>query len=316
MRVAIFFYGHPKQIETEEPGNTGEEAEPGPDRPPAGDLPGQGHGYRQLVPGLDTEIWFEGNVDKKLQSSLARLHVNMGHSSKAELTRMMAAAGTLNARILTALDNLRCGSCIRTKMPIRPPPSGVPENFCGFFGEVIQADIVYIRTIEGSNHAVLGLTCESTSYHTAKIVENRSPPLILKTLLELWYRPLGLPVRFRCDPGGEFGGEVIQFHTRHGVLHDVIPAEAHHRLGKIERRNALLRSIVERIIDEKGIATADLLDQCLAAATHTMNASTYSFGRSPYQAVFGKIPRPLGDLLSDLGDFPRATGFATGSAAS
>ncbi|CAE7210134.1 TY5A [Symbiodinium sp. KB8] len=299
VRVAIFFYGHPKQIETEEPGNTGEEAEPGPERPPAGDLPGQGHGFRQLVPGLDTEIWFEGNVDKKLQSSLARLHVNMGHSSKAELTRMMAAAGTLNARILTALDNLRCGSCIRTKMPIRPPPSGVPENFCGFFGEVIQADIVYIRTIEGSNHAVLGLTCESTSYHTAKIVENRSPALILKTLLELWYRPLGLPVRFRCDPGGEFGGEVIQFHTRHGVLHDVIPAEAHHRLGKIERRNALLRSIVERIVDEKGIATADLLDQCLAAATHTMNASTYSFGRSPYQAVFGKIPRPLGDLLSD-----------------
>ena len=58
---------------------------------------------------MDTEIWFEGNVDQ-LQASLARLHVNMGHASKAELVRMLAAAGNLSARVLTGLDNLRCGS--------------------------------------------------------------------------------------------------------------------------------------------------------------------------------------------------------------
>ena len=105
--------------------------------------------------------------------------------------------------------------------------------------------------------------------------------------------------QIRCDPGGEYGGEVIQFHMRHGIIHDVIPAEAHHRLGKIERRNALLRSITERLVDERGIADKESLDQCLIAATHTINSCTFTHGRSPYQAVFGKIPRPIGDLISD-----------------
>ena len=87
------------------------------------------------------------------------------------------------------------------------------------------------------------------------VLANKNPETILKAILEMWYRPLGLPLKFRCDPGGEFGGEVIQFHMRHGIIHDVIPAEAHHRLGKIERRNVPLRSIVERLVDEHGIAT-------------------------------------------------------------
>ena len=113
------------------------------------------------------------------------------------------------------------------------------------------------------------------------VLANKNPETILKAILEMWYRPLGLPLKFRCDPGGEFGGEVIQFHMRHGIIHDVIPAEAHHRLGKIERRNALLRSIVERLVDERGIATQTELDQCLVAATFTMNSCTYSHGRSP-----------------------------------
>ena len=251
------------------------------------------------MPGLDTEVWFEGTVDKKLQASLARLHLNMGHPPKAELVRMLAAAGTLSGKVLSALDNLRCGSCLRTRLPRQPPPAGLPSNFSGFFGEVVQADLVYLRVIHGSNYPVLGITCEATSYHVAKVLDNKTPAHVLATVQEMWYRPLGLPLKFRCDPGGEFGGEVVQFHMRHGIIHDVIPAEAHHRLGKIERRNALLRSIIERIVDEKGVATKEELDQCIIAATFTMNSCTFSHGRSPYQAVFGRVPRPLGDLLSD-----------------
>ena len=304
VRVAIFFYGMPKKPPEEEYQEPKEphpppeaEVENTADRPERR-LPG-GFMSRQPVPGLDTEIWFEGKVDKRLQASLARLHVNMGHAPRAELVRMLAAAGNLSGKVLSALDNLRCGSCLRTRLPLRPPPASLPGNFSGFFGEVLQADLVYLRVINGGNFPVLGITCEATSYHAAKVVENRTPANVLATIQELWYRPLGLPLKFRCDPGGEFGGEVIQFHMRHGIIHDVIPAEAHRRLGKIERRNALLRSIVERLVDEKGVATKAELDQCLIAATFTMNSCTFSHGRSPYQAVFGRVPRPLGDLLSD-----------------
>ena len=153
---------------------------------------------------MDTEIWFEGKVEPKLQASLARLHVNMAHASKAELVRMLAAAGHLSGKVLSGLDALRCGSCLRTRLPRQPPPSSLPSDFNGFFGEVIQADLVYLRVRDGKNFPVLGVACEATSYHTAAVVDNKSPGTILKHLLEMWYRPLGLPLKFRCDPGGEF----------------------------------------------------------------------------------------------------------------
>ena len=252
------------------------------------------------MPGIETEIWFEGggSIDRKLQNSLARLHVNMGHAPKSELVGMLAAAGTLNRKMMIGLDALRCGSCIRTNMPRQPPPAST-VTFSGYFGEVIQSDVVYLRVINGKNFAVLGISCEATSYHAAKVLESRAPADVLKTLQEIWCRPLGLPLKFRCDPGGEFGGEVIQFHMRHGIIHDVVPAEAHHRLGRIERCNALLRSITERLVDERGVADNEALDECLIAATHAINSCTFTHGRSPYQAVFGKIPRPIGDLISD-----------------
>ena len=41
------------------------------------------------------------------------------------------------------------------------------------------------------------------------------------------------------------------------------------------------------------------LDDILVAALYSINSSTYSYGRCPYQAVFGRLPRPVGDLISD-----------------
>ncbi|CAE7469062.1 CML10, partial [Symbiodinium pilosum] len=237
---------------------------------------------RQLrLAGYDAEIWFEDpprEVDRKLQYSLGRLHVNMGHAPKAELVRMLAAAGNLSKKVLTGLDCLRCGSCLRTRQPRPPPTSSTLSNYSGYFGEVLQSDVVYLRMINGENVPVLGVTCEATSYHAAKVLESRQPAHALATLLEIWYRPLGLPLRFKTDPGGEFGGEVTTFHMRHGILRETVPAEAHFRIGKIEREE---------------------LDQCLIAVLRTINSCTFSHGRSPAQAVFGRVARPLGDLVSD-----------------
>ena len=290
IRVAIFFYGVPNKTPEVEEATT-EEA------------PGQSS--TRPLHGFETEIWFEDaprEVDKKLQYSLARLHVNMGHPGRAELIRMLAASGNLSRKVLLGLDSLRCGSCQRLQKPRPPPVSSVAPVFTGFFGEVLQADLVYIRVISGAAIPVLGLTCEATNYHASKALTSRNPAEVLQCLLEIWYRPLGLPLHFKCDAGGEFAAEVAAWHGRSGILHEVVPAEAHHRLGKIERRNSLMRTLTERVIDERGVHNIEELNKVLPAITFSMNSSTYSYGRSPFQAVFGRVPRPLGDLSSD----PRA----------
>ena len=296
----MFFFGFPKKEAELPEQDLGVQEQPPP-------LPGEQveatPSQRQLrLAGFDTEIWFEDpprEVDRKLQYSLGRLHVNMGHAPKAELVRMLAAAGNLSKKVLAGLDCLRCGGCIRTRQPRPPPTSSTSSNYSGYFGEVLQSDVVYLRMINGENVPVLGITCEATSYHSAKVLESRQPAHVLATLLEIWYRPLGLPLRFKTDPGGEFGGEVTTFHMRHGILHETVPAETHFRVGKIERRNALMRSLVERVVDERGVAKREELDQCLVAVLRTINSCTFSHDRSPAQAVFGRVARPLGDLVSD-----------------
>ena len=107
VRAAVFFFDFPKN-EAELP-----ERDPGgQEQPPP--LPGEqaeaAPSQRQLrLAGFDTEIWFEGpkEVDRKLQYSLGRLHVNMGHAPKAELVRTLAAAGNLSKKVLSGLDCLR-----------------------------------------------------------------------------------------------------------------------------------------------------------------------------------------------------------------
>eukprot|EP00439_Symbiodinium_sp_Y106_P057908 s106_g8.t1 len=291
VRVALFFYGFPQ----EDPQATAEAMkEEAIDQTSTRPL----HGFQ-------TELWFEDaprEVDKQLQYSLARLHVNMGHAPKAELIRMLAASGNLSRKVLMGLDCLRCGSCLRMQKPKPPPTSSVAPAFTGYFGEILQADLVYIRLITGTAVPVLGMCCEATNYQCGKALPSRSPADVLQVLLDIWYRPLGLPLHFKCDAGGEFGGEVAVWHGQSGVLQEIVPAEAHHRLGKIERRNSLMRSLAERIIDERGVHSIEELNTVLPAVTFSMNASTYSYGRSPFQAVFGRVPRPLGDLSSD----PRA----------
>ena len=84
---------------------------------------------------------------------------------------------------------------------------------------------------------------------------------------------------------------------QHIVL--VIPAEAHWRIGTIERKNAVLRNTMEKLIDEYAVTSASGIDLILTAALQAINSSVTSKGRSPYQAVFGRLPRFPDDLFGD-----------------
>ena len=88
------------------------------------------------------------------------------------------------------------------------------------------------------------------------------------------------------DADGAFEGEFRDRIQDAGVHLAVIPPEAHWRIGTVERRNAILRSVLERLIDENAVVNGDALDWVLLAAIQAVNSSTASKGRSPYQAVF------------------------------
>ena len=216
------------------------------------------------------------------------------------MVRILAAAGKLDSKILGALDALRCGSCIRMTKTVKPPPSSTSSTkYSGAFGDHLQSDIIYIRLLTGEAIPTIGIVCMSTNYHAAKTLRDRSPEHVLDVMHEIWYRPFGLPLSITLDSDGAYLAANQAWHQHLGIEHNVIPAEESWRLGKIGRRNALMRTLAERLIDQNGTVIRHDLDHILTAVLNSMNTSTYTYGRSPCQAVFGRVPRPIGDILSD-----------------
>ena len=239
------------------------------------------------------------DVPSEVKAAVKRLHMNLGHPSERELLRLLAYQGAISKHMITAVKHLHCSSCIRAKPAKQPRPSTIPKANLGQFNDSLQTDVFYCRDVAGTNYAVLGIIDQSTLLHKAARLPDMSSETTLQLFRQLWFQPFGFPVTIRCDPGTNYGLHFKQYAERHGIWLEFIPAEAHWRVGLIERRNSVLRDIMERIIDAEAIFNADDFDQAIEAATHALNSMTYSHGRPPYMAVFGQIPRIGSGLLQD-----------------
>ena len=108
----------------------------------------------------------------------------------------------------------------------------------------------------------------------------------------------------------QWQGSFKNFTDQAGVHCSVVPAEAHHKIGLIERHNAVLRDCLERIVDNQSAATAEDMEIALSAALHGKNSLVHHLGRPPCMAAFGRLPRLPEELLSD------PNGLVTGESAS
>ena len=238
-------------------------------------------------------------VPQEVKSAVTRLHLNLGHPSEKELFRLLAWQGAVSKHMITAVKHMVCASCSRSKPPLQPRPSAMPTANIGQFNDALQSDVFYCRDVLGINHAILGIVDQSTLLHQAARLPDLSSETTLKLFRDLWFKPYGFPQTIRVDPGGNFALNFRNYVERHGIFLEVIPAEAHWRIGLVERRNSVLRDILERIIDAESIMDVNDFDQALDGAVHAINSMTYTHGRPPYMAVFGQIPRVASGLLQD-----------------
>eukprot|EP00435_Cladocopium_sp_Y103_P015633 s906_g3.t2 len=238
-------------------------------------------------------------VPQEVKSAITRLHLNLGHPSEKELFRLLAWQGAVSKHMITAVKHMVCASCSRSKPPLQPRPSAMPTANIGQFNDALQSDVFYCRDVLGTNHAILGIVDQSTLLHQAARLPDLSSETTLKLFRDLWFKPYGFPQTIRVDPGGNFALNFRNYVERHGIFLEVIPAEAHWRIGLVERRNSVLRDILERIIDAESIFDVNDFDQALDGAIHAINSMTYTHGRPPYMAVFGQIPRIASGLLQD-----------------
>ena len=275
VRYAVFAYGHRRSM-PETSSSTAPTLSP------------------TTVPGLPTDIDFPGlssEISSDIRSSVARLHLNLGHPSRQELCRLLAYEGNLPDAVYECAKKLRCATCERLRPKQPPRPSAKPSLVVGQFGDELQMDIFYCGTLSSETFMVLGMVDRATGFHQAIIMPDRSGDATFQCLEQVWLRPYGLPIHITCDPDRSFHGGFQERVQALGILLEHCAPEAHHQIGMVERRNALLRTILEKLVDQFTAATIDECSMLLAAACHAINTGIHTHGRSAYQAVFGRQPR-------------------------
>ena len=296
--IAVFFFGYP-QTADEDIGIPGEEAHLH-DQDPEQQL--QRENPTKEV--FHDEIFFPNasNIDRSIKAAVARMHKNMGHLPPAEILKLLALNGITSDQVIKATKAMVCSACQRAKPPKPPNPASSHPQYLGQFADNVQADIFYLRDMSSKNYPILGMICEATHLHAAIRLESRQPIHVAKALREAWVRNFGFPLRLSVDDDGAFKSDFMNFCDEGGTFVDFIPPEAHYKLGTIERHNGTLRMLLERIVDSTPCTSPEDLDNAIVSALYAKNSATWSSGRPPYIAAFGKIPRIGLDFIND----PRA----------
>ena len=285
VNMAVFFFG-----QADPPEDTAELPPQVPDDP------------QQLVSQTKQDgISFKKDIrlSQEARQAITRLHRNLGHPHASDLKKMLAMNGVKNQQLYDAVEALECDACLRTRGPTRPGPAAIkPDGFMQF-ADAVQMDIFYVRDIRAANHMFLGIIDECTHLHMAILLENRTPEEISNKFRSHWARAFGFPLRIRTDPDGAFRSTFESDMDTAGCFVDYVPPEAHHRMGLIERHNATMRTLMERIIDAQGVVGKEDMEMVAVSSSFAKNSCTWSAGRPPYIAAFGRIPRIGLNLLSD-----------------
>jgi len=285
VRVGIFFFGSAP----EDPQDVPPEVDQDPETPLH-----ESH-------TLGSIIRFEGitkdQVPFPVRSSVARMHVNLGHPPKPEFMRFLTSSGA-SPTVLMAASALVCETCLRQPHLPRHRPAKLTQ-FLGQFAEKLIGDFFYALDTRGQAWPLLGFICDATDLHIVRRMPDRHPKATFETLEIMWLIPYGLPLETIVDEDGSFMGEFADRLTGLGVLVRHVPPDQHHQLGKIERHNHAWRWMWNRVCDQRAVSSEEQVDDCVLAVSHGKNSSVKRHGRSSYQQCFGKMPRLPGELLAD-----------------
>ena len=169
----------------------------------------------------------------------------------------------------------------------------------GQLNDNVVMDLFYARDVTGTNYTLLGAIDEATNLHQVRILKDKNPDTVLEAFRQMWVRPYGVPHKVTMDKDGCFQGEMWEYLARAGVETDYVPPEAHHKLGKAERNNAVFREVLNRTADAMAITDQDGMEEAVDSCIHAVNSIPRTRGMSPYACVFGQVPRIPGELLSD-----------------
>lgn len=179
---------------------------------------------------------------------LRNIHRNLGHPSVEKQIKVIEAAGVenLSQNTRSMLKKLveHCHACQLSRAKPRRFLFSVKDSITGEFNHVLEIDVMKLR--DGN---VLHVLCSGTRFQQGLFIDSMTALEAWKTLRRCWIDVYaGAPDIIKHDHGTNFQSKEFQSLAGDmGICIKCVPAEAHERIGSLERRHAVVRSIYSKM---------------------------------------------------------------------
>lgn len=239
-------------------------------------------------------------TDAQLEATILKLHRNLGHPSKEDLTRVLGAAKAL-PRAIEIAKNMKCSVCMENKQPKPARPASIIPNWAPF--ESISLDVKWLpgRTRTAPRRRFLNIVDDASSLQRMIPLSGDTADDIWAAYDAGWRAPYGRPKRLRVDPAKNMlFGRMQRGMEEDGVSVERTAGEASWQLGKAERHGGWFSSIFSRVLRDLKPQSEEEYLTAVRATEVARNSLLRRFGFSPFQIALGRDPEQAGDLLQDV----------------
>ena len=238
---------------------------------------------------LKSEDWKKAKVNStSAVRVVAKLHRQLGHPNNDKLVRALRDAKVDEAIIKEGI-NYRCETCESHKLKPLEKPTALPR--ASFFNEVIEMDTFHLKW-DDVKCKVLAIIDVYSRFETNAIIQSETIEEELDVMQKQWISWAGFPKVIKTDSSGAHMSEFFQaWCDDKGIKLVLVPKEAHHQLGLVERLHAVRRQQLYKMKKEK----PDLkLESAVLHACDQRNRLRSVHGASPVSIVFGYTPAQAG----------------------
>ena len=232
--------------------------------------------------------------------AVRRLHTMTGHSSIASMQRLLRTAGG-DPDVVRALPYFHCAACAERKKPAQPPATRPPSDYR--FNVEVSLDCFEVRDVNRHRYTVLSAVCMGTLFHAAAVVSPDggvpSSKRCLDAFRTMWLNWAGPPRRIVLDRGTHNRGVFSENMTAMGIELRFVGTEAPYQLGRGERQGAVLKQIIQHVIEARQLDDLASIELLLPEATFVKNNRVHHGGFTPSQWTLGRMPIEVDALTSE-----------------
>ena len=246
-----------------------------------------------------------GNMEKKVEDDIRRrlylLHSATGHGPIRHMLQALRRRG-VSSEVMRVAESFECPVCVERQRQ-KPRPVSTLEPLPPKWSTVAADMGTWEHPTTGQSHQFLLAIDEGSRFRVGRVLGEGKKYHVgasqfLEVFQESWCQYFGLPDNLRLDPDGTFRSKAVEeYCDRHQIFLDIIPGEAHWKLGVCENAVKGIKELMTKLV----LAEPDLpVSEALSEATRTFNERETIRGYSPIQHALGRSPDMTGRL------FPRA----------